>query len=496
MTRRRPISRCAPDSRGGVLLTALIFAAAIAVALPTFLAMSRASLKFSHRSFYHIAATDLAETGLEQAMWALNASAAGEAAAWTGWDTATAPGSARRKFSGFAYTGGATGEVSVVVEGYQAPGASALARAVVSIDGDQRVEKWMRVTTAGRSLFPFGLLLKEGLTASGGAYFDSWISDPDSNPATPAVAYAAGVARGNALIATTSTAMPAITLGSADIYGKVSVGAATNAGLAMSWGGQVGPRGMAISGSYNVAAGALSTGFTATFETITAPSGATARPSYTLPYSYDNPLTPWNDNIYVSGQDWDNPIAPKPVLGSPGQKTVIQMDKVTVKANARLKIEGDVVLVLPPSGQNTLEIVEGGSLVLATGATLTVYTPGNIAVTGGASAGVLNNSSPAAFQIWSTRPAGSIGQQITLQGSGSLSGVIYAPDAELKVPGGTHLAGAAVVRVATFSGSGAFHHDESLKNVSAGASASVRVDEYRELDTPAARAPHAAALDF
>lgn len=492
MDSRRPERRrFAARYRGGVLLTALIFSAIIAmVALPSYLALSRNAMKVSHRGFYNVAVVDLAETGLEHALWAINGKD------WSGWDTTSTPGDARRRFTGFAYAGGVTGEVAVRVTGYAGAGASAVSRASIRLATGEVLEKWMRITMTGRSLFAYGLLVRDELTASGGAYFDSWISDPDNNAATPGVAYSTSNRRDNAAIASVSTATPAISIASADIYGTVAVGAATNAGLAMSWGGQVGPRGMTANAAYNLAAGALKTGFTASFEYPTAPTTTNVVASYTLPYSWDDPSTAWNDNIQVTGQSWDNAKAPKPGLGTTGATTVIQMNKLTVKANALLTVRGNVVLILPPSGQTTFEIIAGGALQLDTGATLTVYTPGDIAVTGGASAGVIGNASPESFQIWSTRAAGSTGQQITLQGSGKLNAVIYAPEAELSVPGGTELGGAAVVRRATFSGSGAFHFDESLRTKSFGGSGDVGVESYSELDTPGERSPYVPLFTF
>lgn len=499
--------------RGGVLITALIFSAIIALAIPGFFLLSRSALKLSHRGFYNTAAVDLAETGLEHAMWSLNAASQGTGGAWTGWDTTSSPGDARRRFSNFTYTGGVTGYVNVHVAGYAAAGASAVARAVIQVSPTETVEKWMRITTKGRSLFEYGLLAREKFSAGGGNVFDSWISDPDGDPSTAPVPYSSGVARSNGSVATTSTDTPAIELnGSAKVYGKVAVGTSTGAtivygalggsstgwnptsvnwqaGLRQNWGSTVGQIG---DPSEYIREGHLLTGFTATFETPTAPEVNVVRAPYTVPFSYDDPSTTWNDNIYVNGKDSRYPAT----LGTAGVSTVIQMDKLTVKADAKLTVLGNVTLVLPPQGITTFEVIAGGSLVLADGATLTVYTPGNISVTGAGTAAVLGSSSPADFQIWSTRGTGSIGQTITLAGSGSLSGVIYAPEASFTVPGGTHFYGAAVVRSFSMSGSGSIHYDESLKKLGSSNGGAVGIDSYAELDSDAKRSTYATQLAF
>lgn len=482
----RPVSVCRasprPRRRGSVLLTALIFSAIIGlVALPSYLVLSRDALKLSHRGFYNIAVVDLVETGLEHALWAVNSKD------WSGWDTTSSAGNARRRFTGFDYSGGATGQVWVHVNGYSGPGASAIAKARITLPSGEVLEKWARVTMKGRSLFAYGLLVREKLTASGGAYFDSWISDPDNNPATPAVAYGAGVARSNAPIASASTATPSIDIGTADIYGTVAVGANTSAGLAMSWGGQAGPRGMPISGSYNVATGALKTGFTASFEKVVAPTGATVVPAYTLPYNKSvqktNGHSTWNENVYMD----------KESIGVTGAATILQLEKLTVQANATLTIKGDVTLIMPGAATEAMKVGGSGKILLENNATLKIYTPGSIDISG---AGIANSGAPANVQIWGTRSSGSIGQEIKLAGSGALNAVVYAPEAELTMPGGTHFGGAAVVRTAKFTGSGAFHYDESLKNTSFGNSGAAGVESYSELDTPGERSSYATLLAF
>lgn len=463
--------------RGGLLITALILMAVIGIALTSYLSLSRAVLQSSHRNLYLTAAVDLAEVGLEHGMWALNAAYAGTSGAWTGWSGGPAtPGDANawRKFTGFSYDGGGRGEVSVYVVNYQGGAPHVVSKAVITMNDGRAVEKWMRVIVKKRSLFGYGLLARDTITASGGAYFDSWISDPDGNPATPPVAYSSSVARNFAPVATVSSATPSISLGSADLYGTVAVGAKTTAGVAVSWGGQVGPRGMPISGSYNIAPGALSTEFSASFETVTPPTGATVRAVYKIPYNLS--VAPY----YVSAEN----------MGTTGAATIYQMDKVTVEGAATLTIRGDVTLILPPTGVETLKVAGSGKIVLATNATLTIYTPGNIDISG---AGIANPSAPEAMQIWSTRN-GTSGQTIKLEGSGALSAIIYAPDAVMTLPGGVHFSGAAVVKSATLSGSGAFHYDESLKNF--GGSGSLGIESYTELETAESREDYVELMEF
>lgn len=489
------------SERGAVLITAMIVAFCMAAILAAYLSMTKALVKTSNRNLYLSASLDLAETGVEQAMWALNKAAVDATAAWSGWTVSS--GNASRKFSGFTYETGNTGYVNVYVANYASPGAVIVARAVIRLSDGQVVEKWIKGTLKGRSLFEYGLLARDKISAEGGCIFDSWISDPDGDPSTAAIPYSSSVARSNGGIAAGYTGSSAVTLKpSAKVYGKVSVGTASgpavtygslgtwpttpstnsSAGLQQDWGTVVGEKG---SPDTYLQAGYLITDFKASFEQPVAPSGATVKASYTLPYFYDDPATTWNDNQYIAAAN----------LGTAGTTSVIQMEKLTVKASGKLTIKGNVTLILPTSGVTTFEIIEGGSLSIAPGSSLTIYTPGNIKVTGGASAGVVNSSSAEAFQIWSTRPLGSMGQTISLEGSGSLQGVIYAPDAVFSAPGGTNFFGSAIVYSATLKGSGSVHYDESLKNFVVG-TGSVAIQSYAELTTPQSRADYTTALAF
>jgi len=459
--------------RGGALITVLIFAVILSAGIGSMLLLTKNARRASMRFFYQTAVVNQAESGLEQAMYALNTAKSGDSSVWSSWTVSG--GDATRTFSGFAYGSGVTGVVKVRIIGYTSSTPTAVARARITLSDGQQVEKWIRITVGNRSLFAYGLLARNHITASGGAYFDSWISDPDNNPATPAVAYSAGVARDNCPIATTSTSTPSITLGSADVYGRVAVGATTNAGLGMDWGGQVGPRGMPISGSYNLAAGALSTGFTASFENVPNPTGTTVQVPYVLPRNVSGPP------YYLSAES----------IGTTGGTTVLQMDSVNISGSATLTIKGDVTLFLPPSALATLQISGSGKIVLEAGAKLKIYTPGEINVSG---AGIVNSGSPENLQLWSTRNGAGGTQAITLGGSGAISAIVYAPDATLSLPGGTHFYGAAIVKDATLSGSGAFHYDESLLNF--GGNSSMQITGYRELDTPALRSPYAVNLSL
>lgn len=465
--------------RGSVLIVVIIFTAMLAIVMPSYLALSNASLRMANRAFYGNAARGLAETGIEHAVWALNQVAEGNDS-WDGWQIAG--DEARASFGGFSYGGNVTGSVATRIVGYEGENPTAVAEAVIVLHDGSRVSRYMRAdlsaspAEAGGGIFAYGMLARDSIRAEGGASFDSWNSDPANDGSY--VPYGPVVRKDNVKIASASAATPSIWLGSSDVYGSAAVGGATASALHMSWGGQVGPRdqnlfheddkfqlwakdppGWLVSQKNH---GALTTGFTATFEDVAAPEATIFNNPYLSPT--------WGEGF----------------LGADGATQVISLSRILVTGSHTLTIKGDVTLILPPSNTNVLKIEGSGKIRLAAGASLRIYTPGNIDISG---AGFLNSQAPRNLQIWST--AAAAGQTIALAGSGNLSGTIYAPNAHFTIPGGTNIYGAVVGKSFNMTGSGAFHYDESLIHLGmgaagAGAEAGGRVTVVRVAEIAAA----------
>jgi Tfp pilus assembly protein PilX len=82
----------ARSQRGSVLFTALVFAIIIVIALVSSITLSTNSLKLAHRTFFADAANNLAETGLEEAVWSFNTMGFSTdptvvSTCWNGWTT-------------------------------------------------------------------------------------------------------------------------------------------------------------------------------------------------------------------------------------------------------------------------------------------------------------------------------------------------------------------------------------------------------------------------
>lgn len=117
--------------RGSALLTALIFAIIIVIAVVSSISLSKQSLKLAHRTFFADAANNLAETGLEEAVWSFNkmglsTNSVVVANAWSGWTLGNAVADAYVSGKGDGYASaptvsfsggggsGATGTASLV----------------------------------------------------------------------------------------------------------------------------------------------------------------------------------------------------------------------------------------------------------------------------------------------------------------------------------------------------------------------------------------------
>lgn len=457
---------------GSALLVTVIFTSILGlIAIPTYLSLSRNTLTLANRTHYNAVAVNLAEGGIEYGVHTIrNTSVVRNA--WNGWTTVD--GDAYKKLPETDYVGNIHGELSVYVIGYDSDSPEVLSKATIHLGNQPPIEKYMYAdvrSNSTRGLFAYGMLVKDYIHAEGGVEFDSWISDPDGDPNTPIQFYADHLSRDSVAIATVSTEDGAIRLGSSDVYGTAAVGSGSYRGLDVGWGGQVGPRdpnkwhwsdkeylwakdppGWKVS----TKTGALTTGFTASFEDISV--GITTprfdltdpRARYRLPYTYEkevsNGYSTWKENVYIDEE----------TLGSPGQSSVLELQDLEVKAGAKLRIEGDVTVYLPTEEVTSMKVIEGGEIELAPDATLTVYTAGDVDVTG---AGLFSQVAPQQLQLWGTAPES---QHFNFLNNGQFSGIIYAPKASVRVTGDSDIYGSIVANDVTMTGSGSFRYDESL----------------------------------
>lgn len=102
------------DQKGSALLAALCFCVVLGIALASYMSVCSQTLQLSNRNSQGMRSLELAETGMEDALWALNKN---DWATWTRDDSAN-PRTARKTLDGFSFGNGVTGTVSLLVENY------------------------------------------------------------------------------------------------------------------------------------------------------------------------------------------------------------------------------------------------------------------------------------------------------------------------------------------------------------------------------------------
>lgn len=434
MTAPRLVASARPRherERGAVLIVALLVTAVIALALTSYLNLNLGSARLAQRGFKQTAAFNLAEAGAEEALWSFNRANAGAPDAWTGWNTEHLV--AKRTFPGFDLGANLTGSVKVHIDTIAADAArpTLAALATVQAPGEAPVTKMIEVTLRRRSRFSAGLLARDRITFSGNnTSVDSWNSDPDNNPATPAVDYSAATRNDRGSIASIAVENSAVLVNHADVWGYVYTGGgAPEVGANGSITGRDTPAGVQIDPAR------VTTDFSADLPLLSAPVDGT--PIHTL----------------------------GPTLGTAGTATKWRIASLSLSGKETLTILGDVTLVLTGgSGSRAIDVTGQAGIIIPDGSSLTVYVEGDILVAG---KGVANgNIRPSTFQLYGTNTS-TAGQSFQIAGNGALKAAAYAPNADITVNGNGDVMGAFTGRTLRFTGNAAFHYDESLANLDA-----------------------------
>ncbi|MEX0323668.1 MAG: hypothetical protein AB3N63_16015 [Puniceicoccaceae bacterium] len=238
------------------------------------------------------------------------------------------------------------------------------------------------------------------------------------------------LARGYGSVASKSVNVSDISVGNADIFGSLGTGAAQEG---------------------------------TDITSVVGPNGSI--------YNHESEKADLSDNIdhgYISYDFWaDIPDATNPTLvgaettygveiGQSGVSTEYELTEMNLKNNEVVTVKGDVTMVI--DGDMTIK----GELVLEEGATLELYVTGDMDVGGN---GIVNTGRPPDLLIFNT----GTNTEIKLHGNGFVSAAVYAPNSTVSLRGGGgegEMYGAIVGDSVTFSGNNyEFHYDEDLANL-------------------------------
>jgi hypothetical protein len=441
--RHLPRVRRARPERGTVLIVTLLVLALLALGVGSYLSLNLNTSRLAKLSYQQNVAFHLAEAGAEEGLWSFNQDHAGNAAAWAGW---TVQGTAAwRKFEDFDFGGNTSGAIQVYTDNNR-PGASdhprVVALARIETPGLPAGSRMIEVTLGRRSFFANGIVARDKVKFSGtNTTVDSWNSDPDSDPATAAVAYGEDARRDRGSIATLAVENTALLINQASVWGYVATG-----GGAPEVGTHGSIRGADTPDDVRIDPARVTTDFSADLPVLTAPLDGT-------------PLSEVGST-----------------LGTEGETTRWRTTGISLNGSETLTILGDVTLILTASTGSALDVTGNAEIIIPEGSSLTVYAEADCKVAG---KGIANgNNRPATCRIYGTNPAS---QSIHVAGNGALKAAIYAPNADVQVNGNGDIMGAVVGATITFTGNAAFHFDESL--AAEDNSAPFGITRWRELTT-------------
>ena len=422
-----PNSRCAPNpfrtERASALIAILFFAAVVALFAAHILERSLQEGKLATRSYYLSVAQNLAEAGLEDALFAANNT---YFTSTHGWSTSTDGTSAQIKTTTGLTLAQGTGEIYIRVISANTATPTVIALGVVRLTGQAAIVKQLRMAIVKRNIWANTMVAKGAITFSGNATVDSY----DSSVGV----YNSSTNRTDqAIIASTSTALDPIDVSSnATIYGFA---ATAGADPVVSAAGRI--YGATSPANPLVDPTRVRKDFSANLPDATAPTGSAISlgaisNTTTLPRVGDTAT----NGRYLYTADSLN-VAGTKIISINGPVDLIVTGAVSLSGNASLSISG----------------------IVANNASLGLYVAGNISL--GGNGLVTGTNKPASATIYGTATSASA-QTITIAGNGEFVGAIYAPNATLALTGNGASSGAAIAKSITLGGNGKFHYDTQL----------------------------------
>lgn len=424
------------DTRGSIILAALIVTLITGGLVGLFLKTVTQEVENSYRARMGFQAVNLAEAGLEYAIYAMIADD------WNGWGTKNGKGGYYKDtfptlnnkvlFNNIQVQDVDIRTARVYVQptwkknGEVVP--VAVSEGAIQLKNGLIVRRQIRIEMTKGSSTPWkrgwgnGILGRDDVTFNGNKI---WVDSYRSSDAIFVVGYPQGYdplnPNDNGSVASLSVDNGDLDIGNADVYGRI----ATAGGLP-----DVGKQG-SIFGEGD-AEGTIN-------------SDRIALDFYA---EIPDPVAPTLSSPETSLSGF--------IIGTSGATTEYELVDFSVPSTDVYVVEGEVVMVI------TGDIDIKGEVQIAENSSLEIYVAGDATIGGN---GVVNKTNiPENFMLFGT----GTGTTIKLHGNGALIGAVYAPnsDIELKGSGSTGVMyGAAVGDDIEFVGNYEFHYDEDLANL-------------------------------
>jgi hypothetical protein len=404
------------NESGSILITAVIFAALVGLALVAYLSLIKSQHTLTHRSKVWNDCIPLCEAGIEDALAHLNFSGT-TTFGINGW-----------VFNANAYHKELTlnnGTIRVAISNDLPPTifASSSLRAPLSSSSD--ITRTIRVGTRTNESFPYAILTRGRLICnSSGGRVDSYDS---TNPLKSTLGrYDPAKAGDQAHVVTISRDPSAIEIGTLSVYGYAGTGPGGSIGIT---GGNVGST-LFNDNTFND--GKIEAGHVTDDINVYIPDP-------TLPGNFTGALSPGSGTVAGTNYTYVLPSGNWTLnslkLGT-GQRMI-------VTGNAHILVTGSTAI----SGSGGIDIAAGGSLEF--------YTTGDVDIKGN----VNNLGVPKDFSLVGLNGC----KNITYSGGASYVGTINAPGANVTIAGGSVFSGAIIANTAKITGGLSVHYDEALK---------------------------------
>ncbi len=422
------------------MLAALCFSTVLAVALGSYITVCYRTLELSTRSMQSTRSVELAETGMEEALWALNKDN------WSGW---TINGTtATKTITGFTYDSGATGRISLSVTSYDGSAGTrtvTVTGTAISSNGTTQ-SRTLTATSTEAPLFVNAVAATaDKIVFSSGGTADSY----DSSLGT----YGSQTPTYSAIFASTATAPTSATVQMVNAQIKGYVASLYSGGPSYSTSARLyGP------------------------STPAATKIDTSRIS-SSPYQ---PIFAIN-TISGTGTTLSNPaLNSTTTIGTSGatNPTIYRCTGLDMKGTTKIIVNGPVRLIV--SGNFYIGLNGGTpSIEVTSHGTLEVFAASDIAIYGNG----MNNltKDPSRMVIYGTNTLTAPDMSTTTP----YYGVIYTPTGNFTVAGNGVIYGAIVAKKVSFTGSApAIHYDLNLRTkVFSGVDTPFSISNWRETGT-------------
>ncbi len=398
--------------RGAALLAALCFATVLAISLGSYMTVCYRTLSLSSRTMQSTRSVELAETGMEDALWALNRDD------WSGWSLSG--GTATKTSSGFSFDGGVTGSITVKVVGYDG---SAATRTVTATGTTTQADGTTQTRTLTSTSERASLLTNAVAATTSRVRFRSagTVDSYDSTLgeySTQTPGFSAVISSGS-----TSTSSASVQLTNAQIKGYV---ATLSTGPSYSTGARL--LGPSTPVTTKIDTSRISTSpYQATFDEVVPTGAGDILPSGTATIGTSGATA---TSLYYGGD-----------LSLTGSQT--------------LTVDGPVAIVLT----GDLYLANTAKIRITTNGSLRIHVAGDITIGGN---GIQNDTKlPKNLVILSTTNPYDTYSMAT---NTAFYGVIYTPVSSFTISNSQAIYGAIVAKAVTFNASPVIHYDVSLRS--------------------------------